>query len=138
MLTILLLFIQANADLALPDYLSRIVNVGIQQNGVVNAVPQAIRKSQMDKVALFLNDADRTRVLANYTLVDQTSPNYSVELKQYPGLANGPVYILNALSKEETAWMITVVAKAELAVSGIEQMVADPAKAARCSAIDGI
>jgi len=37
-LTILLLFVQANADLALPDYLSRIVNNGIQQGGVENAV----------------------------------------------------------------------------------------------------
>ncbi len=130
LLTILLLFIQANADLALPDYLSRIVNVGIQQNGVLNAVPQAIRKSQMDKVALFLNDADKARVLANYTLVDQSSPDYNIELKQYPGLANGPVYILNKLGTDETKWMNTVMAKAELAVSGIEQMAADPAKAA--------
>lgn len=130
LLTILLLFIQANADLSLPDYLSRIVNNGIQQGGVVNAVPQGIRQSQMDKVAFFLNDVDRSRVLANYTLVDQTSPNYQTELKQYPGLADGPVYILNELSADETAWMITVMAKAELAVSSIEQLVADPARAA--------
>ncbi len=34
LLAIVLLFLQANADLALPDYLSRIVNVGIQQGGV--------------------------------------------------------------------------------------------------------
>ena len=31
---IVLLFIQANTDLALPDYMSRIVNKGIQQGGV--------------------------------------------------------------------------------------------------------
>lgn len=130
LLTIVLLFIQANADLALPDYLSKIVNNGIQQSGVINAVPQAIRKSQMDKVTLFLNDADRTRVLADFTLVDQNSSNYSTELKQYPGLANGPIYILNSVTKDETTWLNTVLAKAELAVSGIEQMAADPAKAA--------
>ena len=33
-LVIALLFVQANADLALPDYMSRIVNVGIQQSGI--------------------------------------------------------------------------------------------------------
>jgi len=44
-LSITLLFIQANADLALPDYLSKIINNGIQQNGVENAVPKAIRQS---------------------------------------------------------------------------------------------
>jgi len=38
-LVIALLFVQANADLALPDYLSRIVNVGIQQNGIEADLP---------------------------------------------------------------------------------------------------
>ncbi len=37
--TIGLLFVMANADLALPDYLSRIVNVGIQQNGIDSVIP---------------------------------------------------------------------------------------------------
>jgi ATP-binding cassette subfamily B multidrug efflux pump len=39
-LAIVLLFVQANADLALPDYMSKIVNVGIQQGGVENARPR--------------------------------------------------------------------------------------------------
>ena len=39
-LTIGLLFVMANADLALPDYLSRIVNVGIQQNGIEKRRPK--------------------------------------------------------------------------------------------------
>ena len=38
LLAIVLLFAQANFDLALPDYLSRIVNTGIQQGGVEDAV----------------------------------------------------------------------------------------------------
>lgn len=133
LLTLLLLFVQANADLALPDYMSRIVNIGIQQSGVVNATPQAIRKSQMDKIVLFLNDADRTRVMGNYTLVDLNSTNYAAELKLYPALSNGPVYVLNKISIEETTWMNTTLAKAELAVTGIEQLMADPAKAAAAS-----
>jgi ATP-binding cassette subfamily B protein len=56
LLTIVLLFAQANFDLALPDYLSDIVNVGIQQGGVENAVPAAIRQSQMDKLLLFMSE----------------------------------------------------------------------------------
>ncbi len=53
-LAVVLLFVQANADLALPDYLSRIVNNGIQQSGVENAVPDAIRQVEMDKLTLFM------------------------------------------------------------------------------------
>ena len=55
LLTVVLLFVQAMCDLALPDYLSKIVNVGIQQGGVAEAAPQAIRASEMDHVALFLS-----------------------------------------------------------------------------------
>ncbi len=75
LLAIVLLFVQANADLALPDYLSRIVNNGIQQSGVENAVPTAIRASQMDHLGLFLTGDERTRVLAAYTHVDSASPD---------------------------------------------------------------
>jgi ATP-binding cassette subfamily B multidrug efflux pump len=51
--SIALLFAQANFDLALPDYLSRIVNTGIQQGGVENAIPSAIRQSEMNRVVSF-------------------------------------------------------------------------------------
>ncbi len=48
-----LLFVQAVCDLSLPDYMSNIVNVGIQQGGVENAVPKVIRKSELDKIKVF-------------------------------------------------------------------------------------
>lgn len=43
-LAVALLFVQAYSNLALPDYMSNIVNVGIQQGGVPDAVPTALRK----------------------------------------------------------------------------------------------
>ncbi|MGD8814106.1 MAG: hypothetical protein PVI78_06475, partial [Anaerolineales bacterium] len=75
LLAIVLLFIQANADLALPDYLSKIVNVGIQQGGVENAVPEAIRQSQMEKLLLLISDDEADQILAMYTLVEPDSVN---------------------------------------------------------------
>jgi len=86
-LAIALLFVQANADLALPDYLSDIVNVGIQQGGVANAIPVAVRQAEMDKLTIFLAAADKTRVLSDYTLVDKNSPDYAADVKLYPDLA---------------------------------------------------
>lgn len=47
-LVILLLFIQANADLSLPDYLSNIVNVGIQQGGIEPDIPRVIRTGSFE------------------------------------------------------------------------------------------
>ena len=74
--SVVLLYVQANADLALPDYMSRIVNVGIQQGGVERAVPQAMRASTAEHLALFLTPAEQEEVFIHYTLVDASSPQY--------------------------------------------------------------
>src|SRR5574338_1385163 len=86
LLAIALLFAQANFDLALPDYLSRIVNTGIQQGGVEDAVPQAIRQSEMDRVVIFMSAADKESVLADYTLIDKNSADYDKYVDEYPVL----------------------------------------------------
>ncbi|MHA2255661.1 MAG: ABC transporter ATP-binding protein, partial [Candidatus Heimdallarchaeaceae archaeon] len=65
-----LLFAQANLELALPDYLSDIVDSGIQQGGVESAVPIAIRQSELERIFIFTNPENQTRVLTEYTLVD--------------------------------------------------------------------
>ena len=130
LLTIALLFVQANADLALPDYLSKIVNNGIQQGGVENAVPKAIRQSEMNKLILFMSAEDKVTVLGDYTLVDKGSPDYDMYVKDYPILANKPVYVLNKIDKADTDKLDPVMGKALLVVSFLEQVLADPAKAA--------
>ncbi|OGN89094.1 MAG: ABC transporter, partial [Chloroflexi bacterium RBG_13_48_10] len=130
LLTIVLLFVQAFADLALPSYMADIVNVGIQQGGVENAVPVAIRQSSMDKLTIFMSPEDKNRVLSDYTLVDQNSPDYATYLELYPTLAQEPVYVLNEVDSEETAWLNPVMGEAILIFSGFEQALADPAKAA--------
>jgi ATP-binding cassette subfamily B multidrug efflux pump len=61
--SITLLFIQANADLALPNYLSRIVNNGIQRGGVEKAVPEVIRQREMDRLFIFMGAEEKARVL---------------------------------------------------------------------------
>jgi ABC-type multidrug transport system fused ATPase/permease subunit len=130
LLTIVLLFVQANADLALPDYLSKIVNNGIQQGGVEDAVPVAIRQSEMDKLVLFMSAEDKALVLANYLLVEPTSPAAAQYIKDYPALANVPVYVLQNVDRAKMDQLNPIMGKAWLVVSSIEQIMADPAKAA--------
>ncbi|MCJ7676886.1 MAG: ABC transporter ATP-binding protein/permease, partial [Anaerolineales bacterium] len=131
LLAIALLFIQANADLALPDYLSRIVNVGIQQGGVESAVPLAIRQGEMNRLILFMIDADKADVLAQYNLVDSSSPDYATYLADYPVLAEEPVYVLSpGVDKAAIDRLNPVMGKALLTVSGIEKLLADPSQAA--------
>jgi ATP-binding cassette subfamily B multidrug efflux pump len=138
LITVALLFVQANADLALPDYLSKIVNVGIQQGGVENAVPVAIRQTEMDKLTIFMSAADKTRVLSDYTLVDTSSSDYASNVKLYPILAQEPVYVLKKVDSTETTWLDPVMGRAFLVVSGIQLVMADPTKAAAMGAAMGI
>jgi len=129
-ISIVLLFAQANFDLALPDYLSRIVNTGIQQGGVENAVPQAIRQSEMERVLIFVSASEKDSILADYTLVDKNSADYATYIDKYPVLATEAVYVLNQVDQAEIDRLNPIMGKALLTVSGIEQALADPSKAA--------
>lgn len=66
-LIIALLFLQAYCDLSLPDYTSRIVNVGIQQKGIEDGVPEKLRKSSMDSLKLFMSEEDASEIEEAYT-----------------------------------------------------------------------
>jgi ATP-binding cassette subfamily B protein len=130
LISIGLLFVQAQADLALPDYMSKIINDGIQQGGIINAVPEAIRQSEMNKLTTFMSDSDKASVLADYSLVDTNSADYQTYLQKYPVLATEPVYVLKSVSSTETDSLNTIMGKSFLAVSAIDQLMADPSKAA--------
>ena len=126
---IALLFLQANADLALPDYMSDIVNYGIQQGGVQTAVPAAVRQSEMNRLVLFMSPADKSLVLGNYTLVDRNSADYALDLKTYPALANEPVYVFKPTDASQAARLNPVMGKSFLVVTFLQQAMADPIKA---------
>ncbi len=120
----LLLFAQAMSDLSLPSYMSNIVNVGIQQGGVENSVPLAIRASEYTKLTLFMTDGEKAQVTADYILLDKQSlsaGDYAKYLKTYPQLATTSIYKLNTNDKSEIAQMNTVFSKYIPMVADIEQ-----------------
>ena len=100
---IMLLFVQAISDLSLPSYMSNIVNVGIQQKGIEDAVPKAIKSSELNKLLLFINSDDKKVVEDNYTLIrkeELSDDDYEKYIKQYPELANEDIYVLDTKSKD--------------------------------------
>lgn len=63
----LILIVQAYCDLSLPAYTSDIVNVGIQQGGIGEAVPKAISGKGMERILLFVPEKEeRQKVLDAY------------------------------------------------------------------------
>lgn len=67
-LIFVLLFVQAYCDLSLPSYTSQIVDVGIQQKGIEDGVPDKIRESSMNMLMLFMSEEDRSVVEGSSTL----------------------------------------------------------------------
>ena len=65
-----LLFGQAFCDLALPSYTSDIINVGVQQGGIPDSVPDQIRESSMNQLFLFMDSDQQQEVKEYYTLKD--------------------------------------------------------------------
>ena len=63
-----LLFLQAYCDLSLPDYTSKIINVGIQQGGIPDGVPEKLRESTMENLQIFMDDDTSKKVLDSYVL----------------------------------------------------------------------
>ncbi len=68
---ILLLFVQAFCDLSLPDYTSKIVNVGIQQKGVEDGVPETIEQKNLETLLLFMEQEEQDTVLNAYEIEDE-------------------------------------------------------------------
>lgn len=78
---VLVLGVRVVAELALPTYTSNIVDTGIQQSGIEDAVPSKISEKSLNTLELFMSDDEIKQVTENYT-------------------KDGNTYILNNISDE--------------------------------------
>ena len=79
---LLVLLVQVYCDLSLPSYTADIVNVGIQQAGVDDKIPEAISEEEMEKVLLFVQADDRQTVLDAYEKDENTYNQTAYVLKK--------------------------------------------------------
>lgn len=125
-LAIALLFVQGVTELTLPDYTGRIVNIGIQQRGIDNAVPKVIRSSTWDKINLFLTEQEKANISNVYMLVDSDSGDYDRYLKDYPIINDEPIYILRDVDDDVIQSLNMTMGQALIAVFGIQQAMDNP------------
>lgn len=99
-LVIALLFVQAMADLSLPDYMSNIVNVGIQQKGIEDFIPEAMREEELEKIKLFVKEDNINIIEDSYELIkSEDSVSDSKILDKYPYLKDNNIYLLKELDE---------------------------------------
>ena len=85
---IILLFGQALLELTLPNYMSDIVNVGLQQGGITYSAPEAIDAQSMQLMQLFMSEEDRETVEGVYTALSEGEQLTELQ-KTYPNLKAG-------------------------------------------------
>ena len=102
---IILLCIQAAADLNLPDFTSKIVNTGIQQGGIEYAVPDVITSKNFENLMYFTDNDEQIK--SYYELMEKNEDN----LEDYPELKNQDIYELKNISKSEKENLEGLIAK---------------------------
>ena len=118
---ILLLCVQAMADLNLPDFTSKIVNIGIQQKGIENSSPDVITKDTLDKALLLTRDDEF--ILNNYQVFSRenlSKKEYDKFLKQYPNIDKQETYVIKNIDETTRKDLNLKIGKALMMVSMLE------------------
>ena len=98
-LAISLLFIQAMCDLKLPDYMSEIVNIGIQSNGIEQVAPNAISEKSLNLIKYFCDEEEIKTIDESYSKIELENEQY---IEEYPLLKSESIYILKENISDES------------------------------------
>ncbi|MDD3261056.1 MAG: ABC transporter ATP-binding protein, partial [Oscillospiraceae bacterium] len=90
-LAVLLLFGQAMCDLSLPNYMSNIVNIGIQQGGITDAAPDALSAKGLRFFEHFMTTGQKSVIDKSYTLAKT-----GTQTARYPQNAKEDIYMLSS------------------------------------------
>lgn len=128
---IALLVIQAICELSLPTYTSNIVNVGIQQGGIEDAVPEVMREETFQGLSVVMEQDDAEEMKDAYELYSKKQ----VQDSDYKSYKDGRLYVRKNLSSDEREKLDTAMSKAMLTLSSqmAQQMQANPQASANLS-----
>ena len=135
-MAVLLLAAQVASNLSLPNYMSDIVNVGIQQNGITHAAPEAISETGMQLMTTFMDASEKQAFTQGYTRKAVTDVNESKVSYQtlYPK-ATGALYVKQAGSVENLQQLDQVFGSAAMTMVTLLQDMASKTGSANASAI---
>ncbi len=114
-----LLYGQAQADLALPDYMSDMVNNGIQKSGFEDGTPEVLPISEYEKIVLFLDENGVAQLEEDYELIGESDTDFGYDdyKNDFPNLED-TFYVL--VSEDNMDYL----QKPLMMMSGIEAMMA--------------
>ena len=88
---IVLVFAQVQAQLALPDHMSKIITYGIQYGGITESIPSAMSEETYKHLQVFMDEESKSILENNYVQVSQGDTSYT---KKYPLAEKEDIYVL--------------------------------------------
>ena len=88
---IVLVFAQVQAQLALPDHMSKIITYGIQYGGITESIPSAMSEETYKHLQVFMDEESKSILENNYVQVSQGDTSYT---KKYPLAEKENIYVL--------------------------------------------
>ena len=88
---IVLVFAQVQAQLALPDHMSKIITYGIQYGGITESIPSAMSEETYTHLQVFMDEESKSILENNYVQVSQGDTSYT---KKYPLAEKEDIYVL--------------------------------------------
>ncbi len=118
---VMLLILQATCDLTLPDYTSKIINVGIQNGGIEEVALEVIRKETIDKILLLTEQEEEIKnAYEEITKEEVGEKQYEKIQKQYPVIEKETLYKIKKLTREEKEKINNIMARPLMIISNLE------------------
>lgn len=126
---VIMVVVVAAADLSLPDLLSQIINIGIQQRGIQSAAPDALSPETMQSLQTLQSSEEQAALLTFYDLVDPGTPQAKEKLTQVPALANEAVFVLKPINEAQKAELEDLIAKPLVFIQSLNMIQSNPEQA---------
>lgn len=116
-----LLFLQSQSELALPDYMSNIVSVGIQAGGFDSAVSDVLSEETYDHLMILMNQDDQQTLKKSYKFIEAQNIDHDL-LEKFTKINDQNIYQLKELNEKETEKLENVLIKPMLLMTSIDAM----------------
>ena len=115
---LVLLLVQAYCDLSLPDYTSKIVDTGIQNEGVEAVAPKVITDSDFNKLGIFLKESEINYIKKFYKKTDSLNDK-DIPLKESK---SSSYYVLNTDENKDLKALENTFTEAMVAVTVLDNV----------------
>lgn len=103
LICIAFLFVQAISELQLPNFMSDMVNNGIQTGGIEEGAPDAISEEGMNLIQLLMDKDSQSIINDSYTLIEAGSSKADQYKSDYPAVKDKNIYVLTETDQDKLA-----------------------------------